>query len=204
MTLPTMIFAAMRSPSIELVLVNYANDTDFEDCIGEFDYPLTIVDYHGRTHYHMAHARNLSIRYASGHHLILSCVDAMLHPDYFVHIREHLTPTIDGLICPRYRGIIVAPREELIAAGGYDERFEFYGPEDKELEARLMRRGVRFGEYSSKYLTIIAHNDKTSNYRLPLSKKEMHHRGLAILRENEEKHVLVANGGKAWGAISAY
>jgi hypothetical protein len=98
-------------------------------------------------------------------------------------------------------GVVVLPKEEFISAGGYDERFEFYSPEDKDLYHRLIRRGLKPLVLRWKYLSAIYTPDteKTKNYRLPLSKREMAKRMAPIYHENMEKYTLVANEGKEWG-----
>jgi hypothetical protein len=101
----------------------------------------------------------------------------------------------------RYKGILVCQREEFVAAGGYDERFEFYGAEDKDLEARLTRRGGKFGLMPDGAARVIRtpQEAKLRNYRLPLSKKEMIERAHVILDQNNAAGTMVANVGREWG-----
>ena len=129
--------------------------------------------------------------------------DAVLAPAYIAAARELIA---DGAVWMRakdYKGILVIQRQEFIDAGGYDERFEFYGGEDKDLEARLRRRGAKFGLMPQGLVRTLhtPNSEKTRNYRLPLTKGEMMQRGAEIRAENNERGVLVANEGQEWGQL---
>lgn len=190
---PTVTEAANQSPPVELVLVDYANDTPL---------PEATVVYRGRAHYHMAHARNLSICAATGDYVMIGSADFLLAPTLFEHVRAVIQQVPAIWYQPtRYHGAIVCHRESLVAAGGYDERFEFYGPEDKELAGRLTRRYGPPQVYDADLLSVIPTPDavKVQGYRLPLSKREMHAQGLPILKESHAWSALVANKGMGWG-----
>jgi hypothetical protein len=99
--------------------------------------------------------------------------------------------------------VIVVERQALIDAGGYDERFEFYGPEDEELNERLVRRGLVAQEIPGMLSVIRTPNSqKTANYRVKMSKREMVVEMHKILDENRANHLMVANRGSEWGAWS--
>lgn len=198
--LPYVLEAAAVSP-VEVVIVDYANTEPLPDEV--YAQPWRVVVYRGRRHFHMAHARNLGIRAASGDYVVIGSADLCPHPDLFAEIRRRLLLTGATWLIPdgKYRGFLVCQRDALIAAGGYDERFEFYGPEDKDLEARLRRRLGMPETYPSSLLSVIETPDavKTQGYRLPLSKREMHELGKAVLVDNESRHALTVNDGLAWG-----
>lgn len=178
---PTAQAAADASPPVELVLVDYAKV---------------------RNYFHMAHARNLSIRMATGDYVMIGSADFLLSPRLFEHIRTVLRQNAAVWLQPaRLKGAIVCDRIALVDAGGYDERFEFYGPEDKELAGRLTRRYGPPQSYYADLLSVIPTPDalKIQGYRLPLSKREMHEQGLPILRESEHGSVFEANKGYGWG-----
>jgi len=90
---------------------------------------------------------------------------------------------------------------EFVEAGGFDERFEFYGKEDKDLILRLKRRGHKFGQMPSNLLTSILtpRKEKYKNYRLSLNRLEVYKRSKAIYEENIRNEVLVVNKG-GWGS----
>jgi hypothetical protein len=97
------------------------------------------------------------------------------------------------------RGVIVCARDEFIAAGGYDERFEFYGPEDTDLDERLVRRGGKFGLLPNLLREIPTPKaEKTANYRIT-SRWETKKLMVPIYEENKRNKVLVVNEGVEWG-----
>jgi glycosyltransferase involved in cell wall biosynthesis len=97
-----------------------------------------------------AHLREHS---APGRRCVMGAAPIVLEPDAPPHIRyvaakfnEHLVrlgqPDHRFRIRDFYSGNTSVRRDELLAAGLYDERFKLYGNEDLELAQRLMRRGV--------------------------------------------------------------
>jgi hypothetical protein len=98
-------------------------------------------------------------------------------------------------------GIFACQHGEFINAGGYDERFEFYGPEDRDLDLRLQRRGSEFGLVPNGLMSVIptSDEDKVKNFRLKLSKQGMGRLMRPIFEENIANGVLVANQGREWG-----
>ncbi len=205
-SLPFAVEAANAGPPIEIVVVDYANPAPLRFWRGdlEFGNRWNVVTYRGRDHYHMAHARNLSIRASTGEFVVISSSDICPKPLFFLHVRGRLVDTGADLLVPDicYVGVIVCRRQALLDAGGYDERFEFYGSEDKDLNLRLRRRGLKSAPYRAcDHLTMFRTTnwDKVRNYRLPITKTEMMMRGKAILRENDAAGVLVANEGRGWG-----
>ena len=204
--LPVVYAAAALSPPVEVVIVDYANHPPLTLPPPPPGVTLRVPRYTGRDHYHMAHARNLSIRAATGDYVVVSCADILPEPSYFVALRMRIEETrAVGLIPSRLRGVLVCQRAELVAAGGFDERFEFYGPEDKDLEARLRRRGAPGAGYWHGWLRMIPTPDvaKVAHYRVALGKRAMHHRGVQLMQDNKMAGVLVANDGQPWGVGDA-
>ncbi len=208
--LPSVIAAANASPPVEVVLVDYANERPLADWALDCQHVLQppnrwqVVTYRGRDHYHMAHARNLSIKASTGDYVVISSADICPAPDYFSIVRQRLEETsadwLKADLC--YVGVIVCRRQALLDAGGYDERFEGYGSEDKDLILRLHRRGLVSAPYlACDHLTMFRtpNAEKIKHYRLPWTKTAMLKAGSLILRENVKAGVLVANAGCEWG-----
>jgi len=100
-----------------------------------------------------------------------------------------------------YVGIFTTRRDLLYAAGGLDERFEFYGREDKDLLLRLLRRGAVQDTYDLDSMLDMIRTSwkrKLENYRLLLTREEAHARAKVIYDENIRNNVLVANEGIKW------
>ena len=206
-TMPYLIAAANASPPVEIVILDYNSPDDLAEYIAGLNHKMiSYVKYTGRDHYHMAHARNLSVKASVGEYIVTMSADIYPAKEFIQTIREMLKDGYIWMHGKRYTGVIVCQRQEFMAAGGYDERFEFYGPEDTDLAARLIRRRGRFGLLPP-LLDVIptSDDDKVKNYRLEafkghqLFKREMYKLMLPIYTENNEKGLLVANEGQQWG-----
>lgn len=209
-TLPGLARAAEAAPPVEIVVVDYASPDDLGDYLASVQPPpgvrLTTVCYRGRTYYHMAHARNLSVRGASGEWVLLWSADLGFKPQTVTIMRaaiRDLGTNATWMSAFAWRETLLMKRDTFIAAGGYDERFEFYGPEGKDLVARLRRRGEPYAQMAAAFYALPDQfNKKTCHhYRLPLTKGEMSRRGKSIWHENEARGVLVANAGRDWGSL---
>ncbi len=208
-TMPYLIAAAKKSPPVEVVIIDYNSKDDLEEYIKSVkkenpDFLLTYRKYSGRDTYHMAHARNLSVLTASGEYIVIFSTDLFPQEGFIPTVRQLIAETgVDWLYTGLgFLGVIVIKKSEFVAAGGYDERFEFYGPEDKELNARLSRRGVKSATYSENLLGIFPTPDseKAKNYRLQLSKHGMSGLMREYFFQNNENQVAVANQGVEWGS----
>jgi hypothetical protein len=145
----------------------------------------------------MAHARNVGIKAACGDVVCAFVADQIVAPNFFTAVAERLQP---GTFLT-WEETFVCYRDDIVAAGGFDERFELYGPEGKELTERLERRGLRRVKLPKDSLVSqlpTQYKDKISNYAQQLSRREMHHIGMDTWKACGEQ--LVANVGKDWGS----
>jgi len=208
--LPHTIAAANASPPVEIAILDYNSSDGLAEYIETIQGALELAEgntlifnrYTGREHYHLAHGYNLAVLASSGEYVAIMGADALLAPGYVAAARELIAQGCVWMRGRRFKGIVVVQREEFVDAGGYDERFEMYGAEDRDLEARLRRRGGKFGLMPDGMAGVIRtpNPDKVANYRLGLSKREMVRRAHAILDANNAAGVLVANEGREWGA----
>jgi glycosyltransferase involved in cell wall biosynthesis len=207
--LPSWIKAANISPPVEILILNYNSPDDLEEYMEEMksEYlvegnSLVHLKYTGRDYFHMAHARNLTVLSTKGEYIVMMCADCPMSESFIVEMRKIVSESKNFWITIRKNeGVIALSKQEFIDAGGYDERFEFYGPEDKDINYRLRLRGLRPVILSIDYIGIILtpNEEKEKNYRLKLSKREMGKLMSPIYFENREKGILVANEGKEWG-----
>lgn len=191
---PSLLEAARACRPVEIVVVDYGNEPPMDDVLADV---RKRVD---ATHFHMAHARNVGIRAASGDLIVAFLADQIVSPDFFHVVRELLKP---GVFLKWFE-TFVFHRQDILDAGGFDERFEFYGPEGKELTDRLQRRGLRAVQIPDRIVSQIPtpNADKVKHYREKLSKREMHLRGMEIWNENKAAGLTVANQGREWGACA--
>ena len=161
---------------------------------------LTYRRYGAREYYHTSHANNLSVLASSGEYVVIGCTDMFLAEEYFTEIRKLLEG--GGYVWMQSTGknFVVCKRDEFVESGGFDERFEFYGPNDKDFAERLQRRGGRFIYYPGKLLTVIQtpKSEKYKNYRIT-SRKEIGKLMKPIYLENQENEVWVVNE-EGWGS----
>lgn len=67
---------------------------------------------------------------------------------------------IPGVLSRGISGRIVVTPQAFLKAGGYDEKYDTWGPDDKDFNARLQRLGYRPAEIDPRFLLGVAHNDK--------------------------------------------
>ena len=196
--LPFLLIAGHQSPPVELVMVDYGNDVPMNPS-GKWPFTVRSVRVEA-DYFHMAHARNVGIRAAKGDIIVAFLADQIVSPDFFSVIREQLKL---GTFLKWFETFVFW-REDILAAGGFDERFEFYGPEGKELTDRLQRRGLKAVQMSNRIVSQIPTPDaeKVKHYRQKMSKHAMHALGMKIWEENKAAGLTVANQGIEWGACA--
>ena len=207
----SLIETANVSPPVEILVLDYNSQDDLAEYIESVrkenkllpENKLTYLKYTGRDYYHMAHARNLATLAASGEWIIPFATDIVPHKEFIQRLRMIIDKDKPGIVYGGVGlvGVSVCRKDEFIAAGGYDERFEFYGPEDKELLGRLIRRGNRLVGYDPRLLEVMhtIARERRRNYRVQYSKRESHHLMFPILEQSREEKVLVANKDVQWG-----
>jgi len=221
-SIETIIETANASAPVEIVLVDYSSRDPLQKWIEANNIESKLAPgvifvnrkLTGPKHYNSAHARNLCAVASSGDYLIQLSTDALPKKEFVSYIRKVINKEkpdwmcedtkFDGQYCGRF---IVCKRQEFFDAGGYDERFNLYGPEDKDICFRLHRRGGKFLTFpqglASEIPTLYA--DKTRNLDHSQlegkmwDKREMSHLMIPIFEENNKKGVLVANTEKGWG-----
>jgi hypothetical protein len=219
-SLPIITEIAVRSPQVQLVIVDYGSTDGTSEYIyqmekiwgSSMDCRMTVRKLHAR-YYNSAHARNLCVQASFGEYIIQLSAEAL--PDLLLlpYIRTRIAEgkpvwmcedtKFEGQYCGRF---IVCKRHEFMESGGYDERFNLYGPEDKDICFRLHRRGGKFEPYPNYLCREIPTDNGRKLENLDKSglpgrmwqKREMMHMMGPIFRKNIEDGLLVANPGKDW------
>jgi len=204
-SLVTVIAAAEKSPPIEIVILDYSSDDGLEEyaqVLPQLNNGNTIIYIRceGYKYYHMAHARNLSLLAGDGEYLVAANADNLISDKFFNIIRDLIAKESIWMTANMQNSLLVIQKKEFIDAGGFDERFEFYGPEDKEIIERLHRRSIKHKRYSRSLISAIYTPDekKTRGYRKKKSKQRMHNLGMVFLEDSRAKGTLVANPD-GWG-----
>lgn len=207
-TFPWRVHAAMAHLPVEFVILNYNSGDDLDSFVEYHVRPLcaptgirlVYKKFTGRETYHQAHAYNLAILASTADYFCLMGADTYPIGDYFGEVRRIFDGGADWVEDKRYKGALAMRKSEFIAAGGFDERFEFYGPEDRDLAHRLELRGVEKVVLPPGMIGNFHTPDevKMQNYRERLTREESSRRMRQIFEENKRNRVLTANPG-GWG-----
>jgi hypothetical protein len=135
---------------------------------------LVFYDYPDNGPFKMAHAKNLSHRLGirEGADILVNLdADNFTHPgfaDYIAHQFQRHGNNIfiwAGIVQGkgrRFRGCsgrISVTANAFLKAGGYDERWDTWSPDDKDFLARLERLGYHAHEMDQSYLESVPHGD---------------------------------------------
>lgn len=95
-----------------------------------------------------------------------------------------------------HAGLAAVSRALLLAVGGNDERFDYWGKEDLDLAARLKRAGATY---------VYDENLKSFHISHPPNhvKQVDYFRMIALLEDNNAGELREANVGQLWGALNA-
>jgi hypothetical protein len=204
--IPLRLEAAKASLPVEFVILNYGATKDLRDYVLDELLPLcnragVLLTYreHIAEHYHQAHAYNLAALSAAGEYICIMGADTYPSMEYLPTVRKLIADGCRWIEDKRYKGAVCVKRMDFIAIGGYDERFEFYGPEDRDLAVRLMRWGIRKGTVNNMLGNNFTPDDvKVANYRVKGTKQELSKQMRPIFDENVRNDVVVVNQG-GWG-----
>lgn len=207
LTLPVNLKAAAASPPVEVCVLNYNSPDDLDEYLKTVKVPdgvtLVTTKYYGEHKYwHMGHGYNLAMLSGSGEYLMLVFADVYLHENALWVIRKQLMDFDYVWMHPgRYQSTFIVRRDEFVDAGGFDERFITHGPVDKEIDARLVRRGGKFGLFDYRLMSTIATPNavKMAAYPHRMNKTSSSRRQRWIYQESIENGTLVANPG-GWGS----
>jgi len=209
-TIPFLIESIEKNSDIELLVLDYTSEDDCEEYMHQFTEMkfsngsfVTYAKNTSNSFFHMAHAKNVAILKSKGRYAVSSNADIYFDDKYFEIVKKYIADGYQFIkgYGHQYSGIVTFEREAFIASGGYDERFELYGPEDKELRDRLLRRGVRVAELSSDLIKMFYTPDdiKVKNYSHKISKHAMHKLMVPYYKESIAEKIMIANKGKHWG-----
>jgi hypothetical protein len=125
--------------------------------------------------FRMAHAKNMAHRLAmlEGADVLVNLdADNFTGPDFGSYIARHFDARDDIFMWAKMvkhgpdrlaRGIsgrIAVTAHAFMKAGGYDEQYNTWSPDDKDFNARLRRLGYKGQEIDRRYLHAVLHTDK--------------------------------------------
>lgn len=209
--LPGVVTASNASPPVQILIQDYGEQPDLTPLVASYksqlhpDNTLTVNVYRKYPYYRMAHARNLLVRASRGTYIVMSCADIIPREHFFLTLRQILADqpyTYVRSLTSGYIGMITVHRDEFIASGAYDERFRYYGKEDKDLINRLNRRGAHVGYYDLDQLIVLMRTSRQRKF-MNYSPDDTAEQTNAVYRENEQRRMLIANEELNWGSTDA-
>ena len=167
------------NPNAKFVLVDYGSQDHLQDWLREnqphWEEQLTVYSYIGYHPFKMAHAKNMAHRCAmlEGADVLVNLdADNFTGPGFVSYLDHNMTEFPGSFMWARMikddegrlpRGIsgrIAVSKHAFLNAGGYDEKFDTWGPDDKDFTARLKRLGYQAREINGRFLQAIMHTDK--------------------------------------------
>lgn len=180
LTLPKNLMDNASYPNAVFVLLDYGSPDDLLPYLATHhakdiaEQRLVVYSLQGVDTFRMAHAKNVAHRCG-----LLESADILVNLDadnytgigfasyiaaqFAIHgprsflamgkMRPGITPR--GI-----SGRIVVPKGAFLNAGGYDERFNTWSPDDKDFNLRLRRLGYAVHIIDDRFLTCVRHNDR--------------------------------------------
>lgn len=181
-TLPVNLERNAAYPNSEFVILDYNSQDGLCDWIkdnfqDEIDSgKLTYARNPEPVHFHMAHAKNMAHRLASGDILVNLDADNYLGQDFAFYINSVFSefdsvflhsPKGHKRVVGGCGGRIAVRRQDFMQAGGYDERFSGWSHDDKNFIQRLKAMGLSSHLIDISYLNRIRHkkNERLENLR---------------------------------------
>ncbi len=180
-TLPKNLQDNERYPDCKFVILNYNSQDHLLDYLNSnhkasIDSGRVVVySFHGPEVFHMAHAKNVAHRLGilEGATVLVNLdADNYTGPDFAEYIASRFRAEEDIFLWARMiqhgenrtpRGIsgrIAVSVKAFLNVGGYDEKYDTWGPDDKDFNFRLRRLGYAAREMDRCFLEAVRHNDK--------------------------------------------
>jgi hypothetical protein len=152
-------------PNTEFVVLDYDSQDGLEDWIkkkyqAEIDSgKIRYAKYQPAPHFHMAHAKNMAHRLATGDILCNLDADNITAPGFAKWLNEQFSQNPDIVVRPSWKpllerlkerrlddsgigGRIAISQTNFVKLHGYDEHFAGWGPDDCNFEARAIQHGL--------------------------------------------------------------
>lgn len=205
--------AVVNHGDVEFVLLDYNSPDDLAAWVKtELSSWVAggIVRYFRTTepaHFHMAHAKNVAHRLATGDILINLDADNWFPQGFAEEVTRIFADgaRVIGRFIGFHRGCsgrVALRREDFSALGGYDEQLRGWGYEDQDLISRARASGLKEECFSSIYANALQHSDaERLRYYSDAARKKNITGNEAQSKANIAGGRLVANRGIAWGQV---
>lgn len=168
-TLPKNIEDNLSYPNLEFVIVNYSSTDAINEWIKPYLPRITYVEVLHKTHFNMSHAKNVSVRHATGDIVINVDADNFTGKGYAHYINNLFQSNMHiiavGHDGSNVTGRLAVNREDFIELTGYDEHMQGWGFEDLD----FMNRSIAYLKHPiifvkrKEFLHTVAHDDNARN-----------------------------------------
>lgn len=169
------------NPGAKFVLLDYASQDHLLGYLKERQRSaidsglLAVYSYRTEGPFRMAHAKNMAHRCGllEGAEVLVNLdADNFTGPGFAEYVEaefQHLpgvflwarmVKDVEGRLPRGISGRIAVSSRAFLKAGGYDERYDAWGPDDKDFAARVARLGYEAQEIDPLFLNAIMHTDK--------------------------------------------
>lgn len=176
-TLPRNISDNEDYPNCKFVVVDYGSEDHLARYLrdahaGDVAAGRLVVYRTDQERFRMGHAKNMAHRCGLMERadiLVNLDADNLTGPSFATYIAQQFqsqdqiflwAKMIPGILSRGISGRIAVTANTFLKAGGYDEKYDTWGPDDKDFNARLRRLGYIAVEIDPKYLGGVGHNDR--------------------------------------------
>lgn len=212
-TLPAILADNGEFHGLEIVLLDYGSRDGLSDWVKDkfTDYivsgMLVYLRLENVDYYKHSHSRNVCFLASRGEIVCNVDADNFVPRGFLSHLssllHRHPRTCASFREGPRgCRGRLAMFRDDFLRVGGYDEEFEGWGYDDKDLRARLILAGCEFERIDPAFAGCLAHDDHRRVANMPSScqvKRVTSRRNRSLSRIKRARNQFYANAGREWG-----
>lgn len=150
-------------PGLRCVVVDYGCPDNAGDWVSANFPDVSVVRATAVSRFNVSKARNMGARHSTTRWICFLDADILVAPDFHHTLVAVLRGKSFFLAAPcphELVGLVACRLEDFTAVGGYDELFEGWGSEDKDLYMRLTRSGCQRSSFAAESIRFIAHDDR--------------------------------------------
>jgi|GEM_PF-1338451 hypothetical protein len=193
----------IKYPEIEFVLLDYSSTDGLEDwvnnnCKKYLDSGLLkFKRIEGEKYFHMAKAKNLSHRYATGDILCSLDADNYTRKDFAYYINWIFNKDINIIAANTKifdcNGRVIISKKNFEKINGYDEDFYGWGHEDVEIKYRAISIGLKKEVIPLYFCSFIPHRNNSRYINYNLKKDESDKKNKEIIARKHGSFELVSS-----------
>lgn len=202
------------NPTATFVLLNYGSPDGLMAYLSAYHRPdldsgrLVVYTAPNAGPFRMAHAKNMAHRLAIHEGATVLCnldADNYTGPNFDRFITDHFKQNgnnsylwarmIVGRLARGISGRIAVTAQTFLKAGGYDENYENWGPDDKDFNSRVQRMGYTPYEIPPFYLRGIRHTEESRFAEYPEARPKVLGGTSCNEQQINERAPTVANNG---------